>query len=324
MKGAQGQLVDFAEIENIVKNVSVRHGVEISARSVLVDLKQDGLLDFDERAAWVPTKIPRVGAVTMEREIQAIQFSVGRDIIQRVADGERRKRYGIFGEREKLASLEQIYYPLWRALVDYFSREGRCVNLRIYVDAITGEILLLERGKVVRSHGVRELAKLGSGSRKVMFYLVRHGRTTSAELTMALKMGQRSIAAHLGELKTLGLLNVREKGKRELFELSFPLKRLPERLTDERVLSTESLPEPSNVGVEVGKHIIIEEQIDSKKLQKVIGIWEGAEISGHELVYYPYWRATFADRRGIARSAIYDGLTGKRDVYAEYVLRRRP
>ncbi|MDI6819495.1 MAG: DUF87 domain-containing protein [Candidatus Hodarchaeaceae archaeon] len=323
LRGAQGQLVDLAEIEDIIKNVSVKYGVEIPVRSVLMDLKRDGFLDFDEKVAWVPTKMAGVEAAAMEKEIQAIKFSIGRDIVQRAADGDRRKRYGIFGERERLASLEQIYYPLWRALVDYSSKEGKYVNLRIYVDAVTGEVLLLERGKVVRSHGVRELAKLGPGSRKVLFYLARRGRTTSTELAAALKMSQRSIAVRLGELKALGLLNVKEKGGLRSFELSFPPKRLPECLTDGRILSAENLPEPSSVRVEVGRCTVIDDQVDAKKLQKVIGIWEGAEISGHELVYYPYWRATFADGRGNTRNAIYDGLTGKRDVYAEYVLRRR-
>ncbi|MEM2907681.1 MAG: ATP-binding protein [Candidatus Hadarchaeales archaeon] len=322
VRSAPEQRASMQMIKAAIDEVASKHGVNLSLDSILMDLKRDGLIELNGDFVWVQKGAPPEQAAVAGQEILAIPFGADLETARRIASEDRRRRFGIFGEKERLVSLERIYYPLWRVLVDY-SIDGKYVSLNVHIDAITGEILLLERGRVLRTSGVRKLTKLRPASRRVLFYLSKRGCATMHQLTTSLGMGRKSLVACLSELTALEMVRVKEEKDHKLFEASFPHQRFPERLIDRRILDIENLFKPSPEIVDIEKCVLIQPCIEEEGLRATLALWEGVELSKHELIYYPYWRATFADSRGITRNAIYDGLTGERDVYAEYVLRRR-
>jgi DNA helicase HerA-like ATPase len=319
LKLAPERRMSIQDARVAIEKVAGKYGIDISPDSILMDLRRDGLLELDGDFILAP-RGPIREVVATAQEISAIPFSIDLEVARRMASRDRRRRFGVFGERERLISLERIYYPMWRALVDC-PVDGRYVNLHVFVDAITGEILLLERGRLLRSSGAKRLVKLKPSSRRVLFYLCKHGHATMDRLSASLGLGRSSVASCLRELIALGMVRVRE-GRDPTFEVSFHF-RLPGQLTDGRILGVENLLKPSREIVDVEKCVLVQPLLEEEGLREIFDLWDGVELSGHEIVYYPYWRATFEDSRGVTRNAIYDGLTGERDVYAEYVLRRR-
>lgn len=322
VRHAPGHLASIQVVEAAIDGVASKYGVNISLDSILMDLKREGLIELDGDFVRVQEKVPPREVVAAGQEISAVPFGVNLETMRRIASGDCRRRFGIFGEKERLVSLERIYYPLWRALVDCSVDGKYYISLNVHVDAVTSEILLLESGRVLRSSGVGKLTKLRPASRRVLFYLNKQGRATMDQLSTSLGMGHKSLVACLSELAALGMIRVIEEGSRKLFEASFSHERFPERLIDRRILDIENLLKPSSEIIDVEKCVLIQPCVEEEKLRATLALWE-VELSKFELIYYPYWRATFADSRGITRNAIYSGLTGERDVYAEYVLRRR-
>jgi len=329
VRAAPGGRVKSSDLSRVIQELGEEYGVEVPLESLMADLRSDRLVDFDAEEAWIPIAekpAPPKPAEVVPREegpkILAIPSVVPLEEIRKAAEGECRRRYMIFGDRENPASFTRVYYPLMLGLVDYYPPKGKPINLRVFLDALTGEILLKHRGGIKRSRGLRELIGLKPGAREVLVHLGRKGWRNLEKLCEELKLSRKRGSGIVNLLEKEGVLDVREeKGYKEV-RSRISLRDLPRKLTDKRILKAQGLPGPARV--QAGERdIILDPLLDLRKSKSAIGVWEGAEIADLKPVYYPYWRVVFADVHGPTRSLLYDGLTGKRDRYVENMVRER-
>jgi DNA-binding transcriptional ArsR family regulator len=328
LRETPGGRASIQELSAVIQKLGEARGVEVPLDSLLADLRSDELLDFDGEEAWIPQEgrelppKPEVRPEPKGRIIQAIPFSISQDAIRRIAEGECRRRYMLFGDRENPASFRRMYYPLVSMMVDYYPPKGKSMNLRLYLDGLTREILLERQGGVSRSHGLRALAELKPGVREVFAQLGKKGWMNLEELCRRTKLSRTKVTAAVQGLETGGLLEVREdKGYREVRSKIY-FKDLPEKLSDKRILRVAKLPAPAEV--QVGEDdLVLSQSFGMGEAQRAIGYWDGAEVVESKLIYYPHWRVVFADVRGPRRVLVYDGLSGKREKYVEEMVKER-
>ncbi len=183
-----------------------------------------------------------------------------------------------FPVRIPLAEIERKYgkafllhYPLWKVRSRYGSR-----TLNFYVDGITGEVVFRKGESLERSTGIRELLELPPSSRLIILYLLKSGLSTPERISGELKIPLSSVKSNIEELRSKGLVSM----EGHMLRGNLVLQNVPPNPQNVQITETPEKAKPEG--------IILGFMISPDFAKKVSELWD-IEISGVELVHYPYW-----------------------------------
>ncbi len=244
-------------------------------------------------------------------EITTVPFLVDLNTATKVAEDNMKRFLGIFQKNETMERISKFYYPIWSALIDYYPEDKESINLRAQIDGLTGEILKRGEEGLERTKGVRTFSQLKPSEINTLFEIVRNR-----------PIDKNSISGSKKDIDTLiekDLVEIRESEGKTFFDLKEEIY-IPPELSKTEILAAEEIPEREDQEVPIDRKIdrVINEEIMIETLKAFGDI----EIIEHELFYYPYWIAKLRNK-GDTRILAIDGILGKRDKYAEKMLRRR-
>jgi hypothetical protein len=193
-----------------------------------------------------------------------------------------------------------INYPVWRAACTYENakKEGvdekSKVEMDVYMDGITGELMLEVNGAVERTNGIRQILELPPSNRAIVLYLVTHKTATVSKMAQDLGMPLSVIQSNLKPLVSSGLL-----------------------ATDGYMFRNNSISIPMNPADFQLKIRPAEAEADAQLLdfmvsqefvRRISELWK-VSVNSIEPVYYPYWAA---GHRG--RKMLIDAVSGKIEI----------
>lgn len=233
-------------------------------------------------------------------------------------ESERERLFNFFWTSEKVREIIKRYYPIWSVLIDYYPKDRRAMNLRVFIDGLTGELIKKKDSALERTNGIRSLVDLKPSEMKIFFEVLRKGPVSLRALKESFKKRNR-INSSVEELIENGLIEENKTGKKITLCVKEALD-VPTDLSDKALLAAEDTPdrEPEMIPTEEK----IERMIDEEQMLESLEIFGKVELIERELFYYPYWLGKITDKEKTRIIAL-DGVLGKKDVHAERMLRRR-
>ncbi len=225
-----------------------------------------------------------------------IKSTINKDQIEKIIEDKRKKKYGMFGEKEHVKSIDLVYHPLiW---VEINVLEG--IIRKSYkpysfiVDGVTGEFVDIKSG-LRYSDGVSKLLNLNENEVKVLLEIYRNKKITIADLELKTKLSEMTIRKMVSGLQDRKIVTFVMEGKSKLYSLLVNF-RAPD------LKQSVSLPEISEITGKTNKQLVTQES-----LRKIIkGIREDADITRFEVFYYPIWFVNLGNRK-----LRIDGVNGK-------------
>ena len=226
-----------------------------------------------------------------------IKFQITKEQIEKIVDEKRKKKHGLFGEKEHVKSLEQSYTPL--IYLETASRDGlikkSIKTFSLIVDGRTGEFADVRKGLVYSGQGFSKLLGLDENSTNVLLEIKKNKRLTSSDLQLKAKLSESTVRKVLATLQDKKLATFSTEGKTKLYSLLVDLGK-PDLRGDAKK------PELQAIDGKAEKPQLAEDQL--RKIVK--GIDESADITKFEIFYYPIWQANLESRR-----LKIDGISGK-------------
>lgn len=251
-----------------------------------------------EPFAVAPTIAVPAVEVPVEAKLRAFTPKISREALMKIIERKKRKKFGLFGQKEMLMSTELQFHPLVFVEIKY--RGGllkRSIKTSYFVlDGQTGALVKIRRGFVLKN-GFEDLLGLGEDASRVLVEICRSKRATVAELESKTKLSERTIRAAIGELSRLRLVTytkvLQEKVYIPLRKISLP--------SLEHYLSFQPPAEKSVSGK------IIKCKLNEQDLRNALkAIEPTCDITRFEVFYYPIY-VVHLEKRTIK----IDGLTSK-------------
>ncbi len=191
-----------------------------------------------------------------------------------------------------------LNYPVWRARANYTGRP-----LEIYIDGITGEMLMEEGGELRRTRGIRNLLDLNPSSRTLLLYLSGHRFATVGKLAEDLNIPLSTVQSNIKSLMNSDMVASDGYMFRSKADASIPRDPLQVQLTEKPVEGEVS-----------GQ--LLEFMVPVDFVRKVTAIWN-LNVLSIDPVYYPYWLI-----RHSGGAVLVDGLSRRVDMDATRVVKK--
>ncbi|MEM3011735.1 MAG: DUF87 domain-containing protein [Candidatus Hadarchaeales archaeon] len=224
---------------------------------------------------------------------------VDREEVLERAEAGRRRRFLIFGEEERLVSLELVHHPLFYVEVAHpggLLRRGWKVS-SFLLDGEDGCLVDL-RGGLRRARGFEDLLGLGESAARVLVELARTGEAGLPELEGRTGLSEPTVRKALQELERARRVTYRHVGRTKIY---FPLGTV--HLPDLGGRVRFSLP-PGGRLSHPRRCRLTEEG-----LRKALKALEPeADLARFQVFYYPLYLARYSSGREVE----IDGITGER------------
>ncbi len=191
-----------------------------------------------------------------------------------------------------------VNYPVWRARANYTGRP-----LEIYIDGITGEMLMEEGGEIKRSRGIRSLLDLNPSSRALLLYLSGHRFATIGKLAENLNIPLSTVQANIKSLLNNDMVASDGYMFRSKVDASIPRDPLHVQLSEK--------PQEGEVSGQ-----LLEFMVPVDFVRKVTSIWNLSVLS-IDPVYYPYWLIKHSG--GVV---MVDGLSRRADMETTRIVKK--
>jgi len=229
-------------------------------------------------------------------KIIGIQSTVTKDQMERLVEEKRKKKHGLFGEKEHVKSIDLVYQPLvW---VEINVLEGLIKKsykpYSFIVDDVSGEFANI-RGGLDYSIGVSKLVGLSENEVKVLLEISRGRKITIGDLELKTKLSELTVRKIVSGLQDKKTVTFSMDGKSKLYSLLINFK-TPD------LKQSLSRPITGQVSGKTNKPSLTEDSL--RKIVK--GLREGADITRFEVFYYPIWFVSLGNRK-----LRVDGVTGK-------------
>ncbi len=227
---------------------------------------------------------------------EGIKLSITKEKIEKIIEDKRKKKFGLFGEKEKLASIDLFYQPfIW---VQISLKEGLIrksfKNYSFIVDAATGYFADLENGLSYYT-GIAQLVGLDENHVRVLLAVSKDEKITVADLELKTKLSDQTIRKILDDLQGRRLITYLLDGRSKLYS---PLSNL--KIPDFK--QSADFPEIEPISAKTQKPAITEDSVR----HIIKGINSESDILKSHVFYYPIWQINF-DKRKLR----IDGVTGK-------------
>jgi predicted transcriptional regulator len=238
------------------------------------------------------------------RLAKSIHAKITKEEIEKIIDEKRKKRYGLFGEKEKLVSIDLAHKPLlW---VKISVKEGLLRkgfnNYSFIVDAATGDFAHIEKG-LSHSKGISELVGMDENEIRVLFSILKAKKITVADLQLKAELSEQTVRKILDSLQGKMLITYLTEGRSKIYSPLTDLK-IPEFKQSEE---KPTMVDTGKAGVVPFAGKAESPKITEDSVRKIIkGLNMEADTVESQAFYYPVWNITFDKRK-----LIIDAVTGK-------------
>lgn len=253
-----------------------------------------------------------------EEEVFAVPAKLTTTEALDIAESERKRLFKVLWRTEKVRRISKYYYPIWSLLIDYYPESGKTTNLRLHMDALTGEVVRKVDGKLKRTNGVRNLPELEPFEQDVFFEIIRERGLSYSKIEDSFEKNSK-VKTALNSLIEAGLVERHVEDETEILRMVKGVD-IPGSLSEKSILAAEEIPDFE--AKKISSDNKIDRMFSETKMMEVLEPFGDIEIIERELFYYPYWVAELrSDSEN--RILVIDAVFGERDIYAERMLRRR-
>ncbi len=250
-------------------------------------------------------------------EIQAIPPKHNEAAATSIAQQNLKKEL-LFKVVEKVLRTRLVYAPIYRIYcrkttgILMFKKEKQTV---VFVDGLTGDVILTYRKGLKRTSGAAEVYKLPPNQMLVILHIGK-GRTVEAiaqDAHLAVAETKRALTALIkkGVVVKEFKESFTEKGKGvDIYSTSFDLN-VPTDIT------TVQNAIPPSAMFKIKEDILGTVFTEKEVVNFVNSVDPSLKILGMDLVYFPYYMADLVDKRGHRRVLMIDGITNRIDDDAE-------
>lgn len=206
------------------------------------------------------------------------------------------------GRYKGVEDVKLVNYPLWKARCNYERvltlkgghEEKVKEEVSIYVDGITGELVLEVDGVAERTNGIRQILELHPSNRAIVLYIVNQETATVAKIAQDLNLPLSTIQTNLKSLVSSGLLATDGYMFRNN-SVRIPLNPVEFQFSRQ--------PSESGTGLQA-----LDFMVSHEFVRRISELWKINVISV-EPVYYPYWMGS---HRG--KKILIDAISGKAEM----------
>ncbi len=246
---------------------------------------------------------------TKTQSQESVGIQITKEQLEKITEEKKKKKHGIFGEKEKLVSVEMVYQPLiW---VQVSSKEGlirkEFRNFSFILDGVTGDFIELENG-LRRSDGISQFLGLDENQIKVLLELDKSKRATTAELELKTKLSEMTVRKIVSGLQDKKMVTFSMDGRSKIYS----------PLVDSKIPDIKQEVQKPATGPFSGKNN--KPVITEASVRNIIkAIKAEADITKFEVFYYPIWQVNLDGRNRSSdrfqaspyRKIKIDGVTGK-------------
>ena len=229
--------------------------------------------------------------------LSGLKFEISKDQIEKIIEGKRKRKHGLFGEREHVTRLEQAYTPL--IYIEISAKSGlikkSIKKFSTLVDGKSGEFVQIENGMKIISQGFSNFIGLDENEVNVLMEMKKNKSLTATDIEMKANLSESTVRKILTKIQDKKLATFSNQGKTKFYTLLIDLERPEFKGNIEK-------PKIESVYGKTEKPLLTEEQI--RKIIK--GLDATADITKFEVFYYPFWISDLSYRK-----LIIDGITGK-------------
>ncbi|MFW5913213.1 MAG: ATP-binding protein [Candidatus Hadarchaeota archaeon] len=267
-----------------------------------------------------PNGMEEVGISTIHEEEEAtiVPPYITMEEATELAKDERKRRLKVLWLTEEVWRVSRYYYPFWGTLLDYYPSDGGAINIEVFIDGITGEMVRKMNNRLIRTEGVRKLWELGPDQREVLFAVLKNEPIIYEDF--AKMNGFSNPSSEIEALIDMDILEEQLDEEDVRWIQSPENKDIPVTLNEEDLLAAEDIPDREKEVIP--SKSLVDRIIEEEKVFEILESFGEIRVIERELFYYPYWVCELASDDNI-RTVVLDGVSGKRDEYAEKMLRRR-
>ncbi len=228
--------------------------------------------------------------------VSGMEVVITKNQIDKIIEEKRKKKYGLFGEREHINSIDLVYQPLvWtevNVLEGIIKKSYKPYSF--ILDGVSGEFVNIKNG-LDYSEGVSKLVGLSENDVKVFLEIHRNKKITIGDLELKTKLSELTVRKIVSNLQDRKIVTFFKDGKSKLYSLLINF-RAPD------LKQSASLPETKSVSGKTNKVNLTEDSLRSV----VKGLKENSDVTKFETFYYPIWFVSLGNRK-----LRIDGVGGK-------------
>ncbi len=131
----------------------------------------------------------------------------------------KKKVLGLFGGEEVVVNYYLEYWPVYKVSYKLFEKGGYKKSV-CYVDAITGELLYLDKGKLSTTKGLSDFARLDRNQRGVIIALMKGKKASARALAAAIGVTDTTARMKAEELVERGIVRFTKEGHGKVYYLA--------------------------------------------------------------------------------------------------------
>ena len=233
-----------------------------------------------------------------ERGTFGVKNQITKDQVEKIIESKRKKRYGLFGEREHLTNLDLVYIPI--IYLEISSKKGLIKksfkNFSAFLDGKTGEFVEVKNGLGYSGSGLSKFLGLDENEIRILMEIKKNKKVTSSEIELKARLSESTVRKILTKLQDNKLVTFSMDGRSKFYSLLVEIEN-PE------IKDSVQKPAMEKIDGKIEKSVLTEEI-----LRKVVkGVNDEADIIKFEIFYYPAWLANLGKRK-----LRIDGITGKK------------
>ncbi len=241
-----------------------------------------------------------IGSLTKRsfgKGISGVKSLITKEQVEKIVEGKKKKKYGIFGEMEHLTSLDLLYAPV--IYLEISAKKGLLKksfkNFSVLLDGTTGEFVSIDNEFKILGEGFSKIIGLDENEIRVLIEIKKNKKLTASEIEIEAKLSESTVRKVLTKLQDNKLVTFSTENKAKMYSLLVDIGNL-------EINGFVEKPKVENLNNNANKPILTEDSL--RKIVK--GVNPESDLTKFEVFYYPIWHAVLGKRK-----LRIDGVSGK-------------
>lgn len=187
-------------------------------------------------------------------------------------------------KQEKIKEVRKAYHPVWKA--DYvLNTKSKSVAGRLYIDAVTGELMARKNNRNITSRNLFAFMKLNGPKRRIIYQVAKYKELSASDLAKKLNMPDDTFQANVAGLVEKAYVTLAKSGKNPKIRLRVHFI-LPESILEDSLLEIQKV---NLTQMCVPMERVIEPKVSPEYVNEVLSTFRDIQPSSVDLVFRPVW-----------------------------------